>query len=95
MNFRLGGLILSTVALIGLASPSLAATLKPKHHKVAHVHHLVYARANDINARNDNYLFPGAVTQEGADNRYLTDTANPNQMQLFHGLMQISEPRQN
>ena len=38
MTFRKSGLILSAVALIGLAAPSFAVEMTPKHHKHAHAY---------------------------------------------------------
>jgi hypothetical protein len=79
MKFRKSGLILSVVALIGLAAPSLAVEMTPKHHKHAHAYSTY---------RPNNNLFPGAITDVGSDDRYASDTRHTPPDQLGPGILQ-------
>jgi hypothetical protein len=79
MKFRKNGLILSVVALIGLAAPSFAVEMTPKHHKHAHAYSTY---------RPNNNLFPGPITDVGSDDRYFSDTRNTPPDQLGPGILQ-------
>ena len=83
MKFRKSGLILSVVSLIGLAAPSLAVEMTPKHHKHAHVYAHTYSTY-----RPNNNLFPGAITDVGSDDRYSSDTRHTPPDQLGPGILQ-------
>lgn len=83
MKFRKSGLILSVVAIIGLAAPSFAVETTPKHHRHAPVHAHIYPTY-----RPSNELFPGPITDVGSDDRYYSDTRHTPPDQLGPGILQ-------
>ncbi len=83
MKLLKSGLVLSAVAVLGLATSGMADPMlpKPKRHKVVYVNHAPPAHED---------LFPGAIVQPGTTDRYFSDTVNPPFGSLGPGIMQRS-----
>ncbi len=83
MKLLKSGLVLSAVAVFGLATSAFADPLpaKPKRHKIVYVYRAPAAQED---------LFPGSIAQPGTTNRYFSDTITPLPGSLGPGIMQRS-----